>query len=285
MSYVTALLDTATAEIGYLEKASNAYLDDKVKNAGDANYTKYARDLGRIKFFNTAKQGTPWCSVFVSWCFVKSFDVNTAKKALYQPVKSAAAGCGSAANYFKQNGAWETTPQPGDQIFFFDKALKTLVHTGIVSRVTNTLVYTIEGNTNSTSGVVDNGGAVARKSYSRKYNRIAGYGRPDWKAIEKAYPPKEEEPMTGAEIIKALTPEQCVYIVQRAQSVMNQLPPPKWTETEPFKTELSEAERIGITDGTKPEALIPRYQAVLMAYRAYKNAVHDIIQALGGKTK
>lgn len=276
MDYVTSLLATAKAELGYLEKASNAYLDDKIKNAGSANYTKYARDLDRIKFFNTAKQGTPWCSVFVSWCFVKSFDVNAAKKALYQPVKSAAAGCGSAANYYKQNGAWETTPQPGDQIFFFDKALKTLVHTGIVSKVTNTLVYTIEGNTNSTSGVVDNGGAVAEKSYSRKYNRIAGYGRPDWDAVAKVYP-KEDDEMNVDKFLENLTPAQAYEIMRKANDYAVSLPLPGWADGE-----LGQAMDDGITDGTRPMQTIPRYQAALMADRAYRRAIEEAISMLKG---
>ena len=33
------LIKTALGEVGYLEKASNTYLDDKTKNAGKANYT------------------------------------------------------------------------------------------------------------------------------------------------------------------------------------------------------------------------------------------------------
>ena len=33
------------AEVGYLEKANNKNLDGKTENAGDKNYTKYARDL------------------------------------------------------------------------------------------------------------------------------------------------------------------------------------------------------------------------------------------------
>ena len=42
----------------------------------------------------------------------------------------------------------------------------------------NTYVYTVEGNTSSTSGVVANGGAVSKKKYKLNYDRLAGYGRP-----------------------------------------------------------------------------------------------------------
>lgn len=55
------LVALAESEVGYLEKASNAQLDDKTANAGGANYTKYARDLDAIGFYNGKKQGYAWC--------------------------------------------------------------------------------------------------------------------------------------------------------------------------------------------------------------------------------
>ena len=38
------LIATARAEIGYLEKASNAQLDDKTANAGDRNWCSGSND-------------------------------------------------------------------------------------------------------------------------------------------------------------------------------------------------------------------------------------------------
>ena len=57
---VEDLLQTAMAEIGYEEKASNKDLDDPHKNAGKNNYTKYGEWYG----LNPAQ----WCQMFVSWC-------------------------------------------------------------------------------------------------------------------------------------------------------------------------------------------------------------------------
>lgn len=51
------LLAIAAAEIGYHEKASNANLDDKTANSGNANFTKYARDLAAAGYYNGNKQG------------------------------------------------------------------------------------------------------------------------------------------------------------------------------------------------------------------------------------
>lgn len=183
-SHIQALLKVARAEVGYLEKKSNSQLDDKTANAGSNNYTKYARDLDAIpNFYNGKKQAVAWCDMFVDWCFVQAFGVEAAKKLLGQPEKSYGAGCGCSANYYKALGRfYKSNPEPGDQIFFLTGSGK-VGHTGLVIAVDSTKVYTIEGNTSSAAGVVDNGGCVREKSYSLTYSRIYGYGRPDYTGI------------------------------------------------------------------------------------------------------
>lgn len=175
--YASKVLQIAEAEIGYLEKATNSQLDDKLANAGKGNYTKYARDLDAIPgFYNGKKNGYAWCDVFVDWLFVQAFGVDVAKELLCQPDKSYGAGCTYSARYYKQNGQFYTSnPKPGDQIFFGNVS-----HTGIVYKVDNTYVYTIEGNTSGASGVVANGGGVCKKKYKLNYNKIHGYGRPKY---------------------------------------------------------------------------------------------------------
>lgn len=49
--------------------------------------------------------------------------------------------------------------------------------------------------------------------------------------------------------------------------------------------EFAHAVEIGITDGSNPQTKIPRYQAALMAYRAYKQAIKDILKAIGGRSE
>ena len=175
------LLDAASAEVGYLEKKSNSNLDNKTANSGYNNYTKYARDFDNLypDFYNGKKNGYAWCDIFVDWCFVKAFGVSNALALLGQPKKSCGAGCSWSAKYFKEIDCFYTTPEVGDQIFFKDSSGKPC-HTGIVYKVDSSKVYTIEGNTSSASGVVANGGAVAKKSYSLTYNNIYGYGRPKY---------------------------------------------------------------------------------------------------------
>ena len=54
------LIEVARKEIGYLEKASNAKLEEKTANAGERNFTKYGEWYGG--------NGNYWCQQFVSWC-------------------------------------------------------------------------------------------------------------------------------------------------------------------------------------------------------------------------
>lgn len=183
MTAIERLLQTARNEIGYLEKATNSNLDDKTANAGSNNYTKYARDLDKQGVYNFPKNGYAWCDMFVDWCFVTTFGVETAWKMTNQPMGGCGAGCTYSAQYYKNMGRFFTSdPQPGDQIFF--KGGDGMGHTGLVEKVQDGRVYTIEGNTSSASGVVPNGGAVRDKSYSLSYSGIGGYGRPDWTLVE-----------------------------------------------------------------------------------------------------
>lgn len=176
---VSKLLAVALAEEGYLEKASNSQLDSKTANAGHGNWTKYARDLDALgDFYNGKKQTVAWCDMFVDWCFIKAFGREEGQKLINQPNKSYGAGCGMSANYFKEIGRFYTTnPQPGDQIFFWNSGKSYAAHTGLVYAVDKNYVYTIEGNTSTAAGVVDNGGGVCKKKYALNYTRIYGYGR------------------------------------------------------------------------------------------------------------
>ncbi len=186
------VIAVAEAEVGYLEKASTADLDDKTAHAGSGNFTKYARDLDAIKgFYNGRKQGVAWCDVFVDWCFVTAYGAEEGRALLCQPLKSAGAGCRHSRDYFKAKGRLFDTPQPGDQVFFWpsDRSDPSAVqHTGLVVVVDARYVYTIEGNTSSASGVVYNGGCVARKKYALDYARLAGFGRPDYGEVQPDAP-------------------------------------------------------------------------------------------------
>ena len=180
MKPVDRLLATARAEIGYIEKETNAHLDDKTANAGDGNWNKYARDLDALGVvYNGKKNGYAWCDIFTDWCFIQTFGLELGLQLLCQAKKGVGAGCSGSANYYKQKGQFHTSgPQPGDQIFFTKDGGKSFYHTGIVEKVAGGRVYTIEGNTSSAAGVVENGGCVRDKSYPLTYSKIAAMAAP-----------------------------------------------------------------------------------------------------------
>ena len=170
MSYPSDIVRIARAEIGYKEKKSNAYLDDKTANAGGGNYTKYARDLDKISYFNGKKQGFDWCAVFYCWLMVQALeDGMSARSALYQPNAkyNAGAGCTPQAQYYRESNAFFTSPKVGDQIFYGTAGDEA--HTGLVIEVSDGNIYTIEGN-------VQNQVMLIKHSISDK--SIVGYGRP-----------------------------------------------------------------------------------------------------------
>lgn len=182
---IERVISIAKAEVGYLEKVSNAQLDSDTANAGKNNWTKYARDLDKLGVYNGAKNGYDWCCVFAHWCFISAFGVDTAWQMLNQSMGGYGASCTWSAQRYMNVGQFHSNPQVGDQIFFTNDKGVSMYHTGIVTGVDDTFVYTVEGNTSSAAGVVANGGAVGEKRYYLDSARIGGYGRPNYSLVEE----------------------------------------------------------------------------------------------------
>ena len=108
-----------------------------------------------------------WCACFVSWCANECGYIDTGVIPKY-------AGCVNGVQWFKDRGQWmdgSAEPAPG-MIIFFDwddengqDGLSD--HTGIVEKVENGRVYTIEGNS---------GDSVRQNSYPVGHYEILGYG-------------------------------------------------------------------------------------------------------------
>jgi hypothetical protein len=167
-----ALIALAVAELGYHEKASNSQLDSKSANSGSGNWTKYARDLAGAGYYNGNKNGYAWCDCFVDWLFYMLCGKDAkAAQAMECQTGDLGAACPYSAQYFKNQGRYYKSPQPGDQVFFRQNG--SIVHTGIVEYVNSSTVGTIEGNSSD---------QVIRHTYSLGSSYIDGYGRPKYDA-------------------------------------------------------------------------------------------------------
>lgn len=192
MAYTVAkLLEIARAELGYKEKETNSKLDDKTANAGDGNWTKYARDLHSAGYYQAAKNGYAWCDMFVDWCFWQLAGKDKTKgEYLECQTGLYGAGCEWSSDCYRRAGRFDKNPQPGDQIFFGKTDAEE--HTGIVEKIEGGKVHTIEGNASN---------MVKRCSYSLTNSYIVGYGHPRFDeetATEEGKPAVTGTPSTGS---------------------------------------------------------------------------------------
>ena len=115
-----------------------------------------------------------WCACFVSWCADQCGYIDTGVIPKY-------AGCVNGVQWFKDRGQWidgSAEPVPG-MIIFFDWDNKGSSgpqdgqsdHTGIVQKVENGIVYTVEGNSGDSCRV---------NQYSVGHYEILGYGVPNY---------------------------------------------------------------------------------------------------------
>lgn len=194
-NYAKTVVNIALEEVGYLEKKSNKNLDSKTANAGSNNYTKYGRDMHEI-YPSVMDFPAYWCDAFVDWCFYKAYGKSNAKGLLGGNFNDYTV---ASAQLYKNKKAYYKSPKVGDQIFFRNST--RICHTGIVYKVDSKYVYTVEGNTSGASGVVSNGGGVAKKKYLLTNSSIDGYGRPKY----DKEPAKKEPAKTTASYYKKYT--------------------------------------------------------------------------------
>jgi hypothetical protein len=82
----------------------------------------------------------PWCMAFVVWCF---------RQAGADPKKiPPTASCSFLLHWAKEQGKLTDTPLPGDIFLLLRKGGQTAFHCGIVDKVSDWRIWTIEGNSN-----------------------------------------------------------------------------------------------------------------------------------------
>lgn len=105
-----------------------------------------------------------WCACFVSWCADQCGYLDNGAYPKFS-------GCVFGMQWFQQRGLWldgSVEPMPG-MLIFFDWATQDGVpdHVGIVEKVENGMVYTVEGNSRD---------MCRQKQYSLGSGVILGYG-------------------------------------------------------------------------------------------------------------
>ena len=136
----------------------------QIGNAGGTPYWSWYGFDSRVE----------WCACFVSWCANECGYIETGVIPKY-------AGCLNGVNWFKDRGQWadgSSEPVPG-MIIFFDWDNKGSSgpqdgqsdHTGIVQKVENGIIYTVEGNS---------GDSVRVNQYAVGHYEILGYGIPQY---------------------------------------------------------------------------------------------------------
>jgi hypothetical protein len=135
----------------------------QIGNAGGQPYWSWYGFNSRVE----------WCACFVSWCANECGYIDSGVIPKY-------AGCVNGVQWFKDRGQWADNsiePTPGMIIFFdWDSPGGSsgpqdgeADHTGIVEKVENGRVWTIEGNS---------GDSCRENSYPIGYYEILGYGIP-----------------------------------------------------------------------------------------------------------
>ena len=139
----------------YYHFGSSNIVDTARNEIGNKGGEKYWRWYG----FN---QRVNWCAIFVSWCANESGIMNNTIPRFSL--------CIDGEKWYKEHSKWKNKsyiPQTGDIIFFDWNGDDHVQHVGIVEKVENDKVYTIEGNSND---------EVRNKSYSLNNKSIYGYG-------------------------------------------------------------------------------------------------------------
>ncbi|MGN0801576.1 MAG: SH3 domain-containing protein, partial [Candidatus Faecivicinus sp.] len=146
------LVRIAQTQIGYEESKRNFIIDEEGKQQG---YTRYGAWYGASY--------SEWCGMFVSFCLKYA--------GIPERDFPREANCAAWKELLIRAGVYEDSersysPQPGDLIFFNWDGQNVPKHVGIVEKVENGRVYTIEGNSSK---------KVRRRDYSLNSGDIVGY--------------------------------------------------------------------------------------------------------------
>ena len=155
VSHVLRYYPVGRAFMGEGNAAMVAVAQSQIGNVGGAPYWSWWGLDYRVE----------WCAIFVSWCADQCGYLDAGVLPKMEGVRP-------YVDWFIERGQWQGrdyAPSPGDIIFFDWESDGLADHVGIVEKVENGLIYTIEGNT---------GDVCAKRHYSFGAMPIYGYGLP-----------------------------------------------------------------------------------------------------------
>lgn len=171
---VTDTIAVALSQLGYHEGNNDAQKDG-MNSSGSKNFVEYNVLFGKLDNGegNGTSYGYAWCAAFVNWCLRQARVDLELTGGMY-------VSCASWRNWFIYEG-WaqgasyhartaDYTPKKGDLIFFKSLSAthsRPTDHIGIVLKVEDGKVYTIEGNGDN---------RVALHEYALTDRYIVGYG-------------------------------------------------------------------------------------------------------------
>lgn len=158
--HIADLIAVARTQIGYTELDTKTGMP--LQAGQDGGYTKYGASFG--------DPTGAWCAYFVSWCATQAGIPNSIVPRL--------GNCAATVRWYTNHGRFCSgssgyVPKTGDIVFFNWSGGSTAKHIGIITGVSGTNIYTIEGNTDSSVGY-----RCAGKTRSMTAKYIVGYGVP-----------------------------------------------------------------------------------------------------------
>lgn len=155
VSHVLRYYPVGRAFMGEGNAAMVAVAQTQIGNVGGAPYWSWWGLDYRVE----------WCAIFVSWCADQCGYLDAGVLPKMEGVRP-------YVDWFIERGQWQGQdyePSPGDIIFFDWESDGLADHVGIVEKVENGLIYTVEGNT---------GDVCAERRYTLRAVSIYGYGLP-----------------------------------------------------------------------------------------------------------
>lgn len=155
VSHVLRYYPIGRSFMGEGNAAMVAVAQAEIGNSGGMKYCEWYGYNYRVE----------WCAIFVSWCADQCGYLDAGVLPKMEGVRP-------YVDWFIERAQWQGRdyePSPGDIIFFDWESDGLADHVGIVEKVENGLIYTVEGNT---------GDVCAERRYTLRAVSIYGYGLP-----------------------------------------------------------------------------------------------------------